>query len=1003
MKRRTSKAVCDHATMACLMSVAMVVSAAGCGRGRVRGGESLAIPTITTALPTLTNQPSLPVGGARPDGAEVDAIFSNQSTQKIGVASAGDTWTGSLPLQEGVNVFRIYASENGSTSPQSQEYGPVTLDTIAPTNIAVNPTDPNLSSAPPDGLYIPAPAQSGQLVITGTKGVDGDLVMTDANNTVTNVSVITDGQADGKTTWGPVTLNIVLGPQTFTLKSKDAAGNYAPTYTLIITGSDLQAPTIVYHSPTNAGTQTVTGTKAGGEDLQLVFNGGAQITNPSGGTSSATTWSYGATFPTDGTYTIKVWATETGHLYPSPSVTATIIYDTVPPNAAQFIPALNCVSSSQANPNLFICTLADTGSPTLPLSGTIPTDSQFCVALTSDGPCVTLTPVGGGAFQQSVSLNNGQNLVYVSPRDAAGNIGPETEIIIYRESPPGVVISEPVNNVVVTNANSLNVAFTATPAAADVGRPGGAVVSVQVCLDTGDCNNISGDGSGSYNTTVTLSNPDGTSFSNQSSHTVTITVTDASGAVTTQTVNFTYSTGAPFLLSLNVAGYNATTPKVVTDASGTFHYVWSDSCSALGTACPYNTNQFVQGSTLVGTAAPDIFYRNYRNGTWSPILIVSAAGTNAGDGQSTNPSIAVDSTGTVHVVWADDGTITTFNNGVTTSLLHRTINTSGTMTSASAGNIELIGRPTGSPAASDSTINDNNPSIDADTNGNVHASWMRGKLDGTSHLIYYSKLASSTWSSPLLVSTDPNILADNPALKVCPLGQPHVAWQECAGTACQTPYNRDVYMREVMNQTTPTLNPTTIKVTNLSSTVDGDSLRPAIMFDQNHAIYAAWDDTARVNTNASDSGFANIYMRLYQHQQGTGDGSTPSTDIPYPGTTSQTTYVRLSTQANQGATNATVNMGTDGAWVIGWSQAQAGSRNVQIQAVTGNAGLGPDAVGIRNIYPGSSLQAQLPSMALDINDNIHAAWADNSSIDGGPNSPAPNSPTYALYELQIPH
>ena len=221
------------------MSVAMVLSAAGCGRGRVRGGESLSVPTITTALPTLTNQPSLPVGGARPDGAEVDAIYSNQSTQKIGAASAGDTWTGSLPLQEGVNVFRIYASDNGNTSPQSQEYGPVTLDTIAPATITVNPTDPNLSSAPPDGLYIPAPAKSGQLVITGTKGADGDLVMTDANNTVTNVAVITDGQADGKTTWGPVTLNIVLGPQTFTLKSKDAAGNYAPPSPLTIPGGFL--------------------------------------------------------------------------------------------------------------------------------------------------------------------------------------------------------------------------------------------------------------------------------------------------------------------------------------------------------------------------------------------------------------------------------------------------------------------------------------------------------------------------------------------------------------------------------------------------------------------------------------------------------------------------------------------------------------------------------------------------------------------------------------------
>jgi hypothetical protein len=92
---------------------------------------------------------------------------------------------------------------------------------------------------------------------------------------------------------------------------------------------------------------------------------------------------------------------------------------------------------------------------------------------------------------------------------------------------------------------------------------------------------------------------------------------------------------APVTVSDNEVTGRSTNPAVAADATGCAHVVWQDN---------FNT-------TGPGGADADVYYRTVCGGsTLGNVVLVS---NGAQDGESRGPSVAVDSTGLVSVVWAD--------------------------------------------------------------------------------------------------------------------------------------------------------------------------------------------------------------------------------------------------------------------------------------------------------------------------------------------------------------
>ncbi len=200
-------------------------------------------------------------------------------------------------------------------------------------------------------------------------------------------------------------------------------------------------------------------------------------------------------------------------------------------------------------------------------------------------------------------------------------------------------------------------------------------------------------------------------------------------------------------------------PSIAVDGSGIVHVVWDDS-----------TVGDWWGSDL------EIMYCNYTSiSGWSNATVISDDANGWNTGYSEVPSIAVDGSETVHVVW-DDGTAGDWWGSDPEIMYCNYTSTSGW------SNATVISDDANDWNAGSSF----NPSIVVDGSNNLHVVWddsTTGNWWGSDVEIMYCKYTATTgWSNATVISDDANEWNNEssykPSIVIDGLGIVHVVWQD---------------------------------------------------------------------------------------------------------------------------------------------------------------------------------------------------------------------------------
>jgi hypothetical protein len=231
---------------------------------------------------------------------------------------------------------------------------------------------------------------------------------------------------------------------------------------------------------------------------------------------------------------------------------------------------------------------------------------------------------------------------------------------------------------------------------------------------------------------------------------------------------------------------NSWNQTITVDSAGNLNLAWMDDITG-------NLDIFFSRSTDDGA-------------TWSLPVNIS---NNSGD--SWDPDIAVDSTGTLYLVWSDF------------SFVYKQI-----LFSRSTDNGSTWSLPTNISNNSGSSLN---PTISLDSGGNLNLAWS-DEIPGNFEILFSRSTDNgSTWSLPVYVtqtsydSYDPTITADN-------AGNLNLAWTYA------TPQNWEIFFSRSTDNGS-----TWILPVNISNTAFG-SYEPTIIVDSAGNLNLAWrDDT----------------------------------------------------------------------------------------------------------------------------------------------------------------
>ncbi|MFX1574519.1 MAG: hypothetical protein ACFFB0_17395 [Promethearchaeota archaeon] len=320
-----------------------------------------------------------------------------------------------------------------------------------------------------------------------------------------------------------------------------------------------------------------------------------------------------------------------------------------------------------------------------------------------------------------------------------------------------------------------------------------------------------------------------------------------------------------------------------------------------------------------------------------PLEVISTESVN----DSRYPSLAVDSAGNVHIMWADEADYN--GSGTDWDIFYKYFN----RTTNSWSNLEVV--------TSESTLQTNTPSLAVDHKGNIHVTYQE-HMD-----IYYKRLNMSThsWSTPELVSSEstPISSSSSPSIAIDSAGNVHIVWEDSsdingAGIDLDIFYKRyDVALR----------NWTTTEVVSTESA--NSSSAPCLAIDSSDNIHIMWTDF----TNYAGAGLdADIFHKYYNVE-----------------TNSWTTVEVISTESNADslypsfAIDSLDNLHV--AWVDGTNYNNAGNdwdifykffkQNTSSWSTT------------EVVFTESNAESLFPSLAIDKEDNIHIVWVDSSDYD----------------------
>ncbi|EPX60078.1 Large repetitive protein [Cystobacter fuscus DSM 2262] len=392
-----------------------------------------------------TVAPAAPVVSTPTEGAYVTT-----PVRIAGTAEAGSTVT---VLVDGVPVGVATANASGEWTYETSAVldGPLEVKVTA-TDAANNTgSESNTRTFIVDATVPVAPVVStpadGAFVNTRTPVITGTA---EADTTVTvylNGSVVGTAPVDGTGAWNFTTAELTDGA-TYTVKvtAKDAAGNISPesnTHTVHVDVTVPVAPVVTAPDEGtlfNTRTPVITGTAEAGTTVTVYLDGSVVDTAP---VNALGNWSFTTAELSDGTYTVKVTATDAANNTSPESNTRTFRVDATAPAAPVITaPADGALINTRVNV----------------ITGTAEAGTTVTVYL--NGSAVGTAPVdGAGAWSfTTAELTDGTYTVKATATDAANNTSPESSTRTFRvdaTAPAAPVITAPADGALVNTRISI--------------------------------------------------------------------------------------------------------------------------------------------------------------------------------------------------------------------------------------------------------------------------------------------------------------------------------------------------------------------------------------------------------------------------------------------------------------------------------------------------------------------------------------------------------------------
>jgi hypothetical protein len=321
--------------------------------------------------------------------------------------------------------------------------------------------------------------------------------------------------------------------------------------------------------------------------------------------------------------------------------------------------------------------------------------------------------------------------------------------------------------------------------------------------------------------------------------------------------------------------------------------------------------------------------------SWNITEVVSTESNDT----SSDPSMAVDGAGNIHVVWAD---WTDYNgSGTDRDIFYKCWN-------ASTGNWT-----TTEVVSTESTGFSRDPSIAADGIGNVHVAWDDGD-------IFYKRwnATTSNWTTTEVVSTESTGGSGSPSIAVDGAGNVHVAWDD------NTDYNGSGTDDDIFYKrwNTTTSNWTTTEVVSTESS--GNSWFPSIAVNGTEIVHIAWRDPTDYGGSGTDDDI------FYKRWNATSDTWT-------------TTEV-VSTESFWHSYGPSISVDGAGNAHVAWSDGTGymGSGNdydifYKHWNATSDTWTTTEVVSTE-----STGASQYPSIAVDGAGNVYVAWIDYTDYNG---------------------
>ncbi|MFX0135528.1 MAG: hypothetical protein ACFFDN_17925 [Candidatus Hodarchaeota archaeon] len=260
---------------------------------------------------------------------------------------------------------------------------------------------------------------------------------------------------------------------------------------------------------------------------------------------------------------------------------------------------------------------------------------------------------------------------------------------------------------------------------------------------------------------------------------------------------------------------NSFYPTIAVDDSENVHVAWEDR----GTATDW-----------------DILYKRWNGTAWNGYISATDVVSTESTTEACEPTIAVDSSGNVHLAWYDDTSYG--DSGIDLDIFYKRWN--GATWGGYINATDVV--------STESNESSCHPTIAVDGLGNVHVAWedlTNYGGSGTDYDIFYKRWNGATWGGYInatdVVSTEGSKTSNYPTIAVDGSGNVHVAWEEAKGLNPNILYKR-------WNGATWSGYINTTDVVSTEST--SETFKPAIAVDGSGNVHVAWEDT----TNYTDAG-----------------------------------------------------------------------------------------------------------------------------------------------------